>query len=189
MKQDISIQEVEKIRSSQEVIDRAEKLGLEAYMLDASDIPVEDRGRLKCAYGCRGYGKRLSCPPHTISTDEFRHILQEYSTAILLIEEFDMSDEEDILKAWSRLRKPSFHKMLGLEYEAFRKGFTYAQLLRPGACNECDTCEDKCIKPEVRRFPPEAVGINLMKLTQKLGLDLRFCDTKHIKCVGILLLE
>ncbi|TGC09349.1 DUF2284 domain-containing protein [Methanolobus halotolerans] len=158
-------------------------------MLDAPDIPVENRGRLKCEYGCKGYGKRLSCPPHIISIEEFRVILKEYSNAILLTEEFDTSGEDDILKAWSELRKSSFRKMLELEYGAFRNGFTYAQLLRPGACNECDTCEAKCIKPDVRRFPPEAVGINLMKLTEQQGIDLRFCNKNRIKCIGILLLE
>lgn len=149
------------------VISKAEESGLSAYMLDTSDIIVENRAALKCAYGCRGYGKRLSCPPHIISIDEFRKMLKEYSTAILLIEKHDTSDEKDILKAWSRLRKGSFHKMLDLEYFAFRNGFTFAQLLRPGACNECEVCGEICNKPELRRFPPEAVGINLSATMEK----------------------
>ncbi|WP_342305077.1 DUF2284 domain-containing protein [Methanolobus sp. ZRKC5] len=171
------------------LFDRAKEFGLAAYLLDASEIDVENRARLKCAYGCRGYGKRLSCPPHIISIDEFRDILREYSAAILLIEEHDTSDEKDIFKAWSRLRKDSFHKMLELEHEAFRNGFTYAQLLRPGACNECDTCGDVCRKPEMRRFPPEAVGVNLSKLMEKKGLEIEYCNFDRVKCVGILLLE
>ncbi|SFM30142.1 DUF2284 domain-containing protein [Methanolobus profundi] len=171
------------------VITKAEELGLSAYMLDASDIDVENRVRLKCAYGCRGYGKRLSCPPHIISIDEFRKMLKEYSTAILLIEEHDTSAEDDIFKAWSRLRKGSFHKMLDLEYFAFRKGFSFAQLLRPGACNECAICGEECNKPELRRFPPEAVGINLSKLMEKKGLEIEYCNFDRVKCVGILLLE
>ena len=58
------------------ILDKTEELGLEAYLLDASEIDVENRARLKCAYGCRGYGKRLSCPPHIIFIDEFRKMLQ-----------------------------------------------------------------------------------------------------------------
>ncbi|WP_242492658.1 DUF2284 domain-containing protein [Methanolobus psychrotolerans] len=171
------------------IITKAEELGLAAYMLNASDIYVENRVKLKCAYDCRGYGKRLSCPPHIISIDEFRKILKEYNTAILLIEEHDTFAEKDILKAWSRLRKATFHKMLELEHDVFRKGFTYAQLLRPGACNECETCGDKCNKPEMRRFPPEAVGVNLSKLMEKNGLEMEYCNFDRVKCVGILLLE
>ncbi|WP_406657379.1 DUF2284 domain-containing protein [Methanolobus sp. ZRKC2] len=169
--------------------EKALKLGLEAYMLDASDIPVENRTRLKCVYGCRGYGRRLSCPPHVMPVDEFRQILKEYSTAILLIEEFDTSDAKDIIKAWSSIRKGSFHKMFELEYHAFREGFSFAQLLRPGACNECDICGEKCSKPDRRRFPPEAVGINLEKALNTAGTKLEFCDTDRVKCIGILLLD
>jgi Predicted metal-binding protein len=176
-------------KDSNSVMAKAEELGLTAYMLNASDIDVENRAKLKCAYGCRGYGKRLSCPPHIISIDEFREILKEYNTAILLIEEHDTSAENDIFKAWSRLRKGSFNKMLELEHDAFRDGFTYAQLLRPGACNECEACGDVCNKPEMRRFPPEAVGINLSKLMEKNGLEMEYCNFDRVKCVGILLLE
>jgi predicted metal-binding protein len=171
------------------LIERALELGLRIYTLETKDIKVENRVRLKCAYGCRGYGKRLSCPPHVMDVDEFRNILKEYSKALLLIEEHDMSNEPDILKAWSHLRRESFRKMLELEYLAFRQGFIYAQLLRPGACNECDSCAEKCRKPEFRRFPPEAAGINVGKIMEMIGETLVFCDASDIKCIGILLLE
>ena len=171
------------------IIRRALELGLRAYPVKTAAIPVENRARIKCEYGCRGYGKRLSCPPHIMDIDEFRKILHEYDNALLLIEEHDMSHEPDILKAWSFLRRGSFHKMLELEYLAFREGFTYAQLLRPGACNECDVCAEKCRKPEFRRFPPEAVGINVGKIMDTVGETFIFCDPADIKCVGILLIE
>lgn len=173
----------------QAILEKAHELGLEAHVLNVSCIPVENRTRLKCAYGCRGYGKRLSCPPHVMPVDEFRQILKEYSTAILLIEEFDTTGIVDIIKAWSGIRKGSFHKMFDLEYYSFREGFTFAQLLRPGACNECEACAGECVKPDRRRFPPEAVGINLEKVLNMAGSELRFCDPDRVKCVGILLLE
>lgn len=171
------------------LIGRALELGLRAYTLETKYIEVENRTRLKCAYGCRGYGKRLSCPPHVMDIDEFRKILKEYNRSLLLIEEYDMSNEPDILKAWSHLRRESFHRMLELEYLAFRQGFTYTQLLRPGACNECEICAEKCRKPEFRRFPPEAVGINVEKAMDLVGEKLVFCDASDVKCVGILLLD
>ncbi|WP_407356346.1 DUF2284 domain-containing protein [Methanolobus sp. WCC5] len=177
------------VKDSHIILDKAKEIGLAAYPLDTSQIDVENRAQLKCAFGCRGYGKRLSCPPHIISINSFRDILKEYSKAILLIEEHDTSAEDDILKAWSGLRKGSFRKMLELEHLAFRHGFTFAQLLRPGACNECETCAEKCNKPEMRRFPPEAVGINLSRLMEKKGLEIEYCNFSRIKCVGILLLD
>ncbi|OPY22225.1 MAG: hypothetical protein A4E24_00082 [Methanomethylovorans sp. PtaU1.Bin093] len=171
------------------IIRRALELGLRAYPVKTAGIPVENRARIKCEYGCKGYGKRLSCPPHIMNIDEFRKILHEYDKALLLIEEHDMSHEPDIFRAWSFLRRGSFHRMLELEYLAFREGFTYAQLLRPGACNECDVCAEKCRKPELRRFPPEAVGINVGKIMDTVGETFVFCDPADIKCVGILLIE
>jgi predicted metal-binding protein len=174
----------------EDLIEKASEMGIKAYFLKAEDIPVENRIALKCAYGCRGYGKRLSCPPYVMSVDEFRKVIEEYKSALLLVEEYDTSKMKDVLEAWGGLRKDSFHKMLEIEHEAFRKGFTFAHLLRPGSCNECETCNlEKCVKPEMRRFAPEAVGINLLKAMEEAGLGLEFCKPEKTLCIGILLLE
>jgi len=174
----------------EDLFKKASEFGLKAYFVDAGDIPIENRIALKCAYGCRGYGKRLSCPPNIISVEEFRKIIGEYNSALLLVDECDTSLVSDILEAWGEIRKDSFHKMLELEHEAFREGFTFAHLLRPGSCNECDVCNLKeCIKPELRRFAPEAVGVNIQKAMEKAGLVLEFCKPEKTVCVGILLLE
>lgn len=151
---------------------------------------MENRIALKCAHGCRNYGERLSCPPHILSIEEFRKILSEYSDVLLLVEEHDTEGVQDILEAWGKLQKESFHKMLELEQEAFRKGFIFAHLLRPGPCNECEKCSlKKCVKPEIRRFPPEAVGVNLQEVLEKAGTKLEFCKPDKTVCVGILLVR
>ena len=174
----------------EDLVEKASEMGLKAYFMSAEDIPVENRIALKCAYGCRSYGKRLSCPPHIMSVEEFRKVIGEYSSALLLVDERDTSRVPDVLEAWAEIRKDSFHKMYELEQEAFREGFTFAHLLRPGSCNECEICNlEKCVKPEMRRFAPEAVGINLEKAMEDAGLVLEFCKPEKTVCVGILLLE
>lgn len=174
----------------EDLIEKASEIGIKAYFLKAEDVPVENRIALKCAYGCRGYGKRLSCPPYVMSVEEFRKVIEEYKSALLLVDEYDTSGIQDILEAWSELRKDSFHKMFELEQEAFREGFTFAHLLRPGSCNECEICNlEKCVKPEMRRFAPEAVGINIQKAMEEAGLTLEFCKPQKTSCIGILLLE
>lgn len=174
----------------EDLIRKASELGVKAYFLKAENIPVENRIALKCAYGCRGYGKRLSCPPYVMSVDEFRKVIGEYKSALLIVDEYDTSGIQNVLEAWSGIRKDSFHKMYELEQEAFREGFTFAHLLRPGSCNECETCNlEKCVKPEVRRFAPEAVGINVQKAMEEAGLVLEFCKPEKTSCIGILLLE
>jgi predicted metal-binding protein len=174
----------------EDLVGKASEMGLRAYFLNAKDIPIENRIALKCAYGCKGYGKRLSCPPYVMSIDEFKKVIGEYRSALLLVDECDTSGITDILEAWGELRQNSFHKMYELEQEAFREGFTFAHLLRPGSCNECEICNlERCIKPEMRRFAPEAVGINLEKAMENSGLVLEFCKPEKTLCVGILLLE
>jgi predicted metal-binding protein len=172
------------------LVKKASDMGLKAYFLDAKDIKIENRTALKCAYGCKDYGTRLSCPPYVMSIDEFRKIISEYSSALLLVDEHNTTGVPNILEAWSGLQKDSFHKMFELEHEAFRKGFTFAHLLSHGSCNECEVCNLKsCKKPEMRRFPPEAVGINLIKVMENAGLGLEFCKPEKIVFIGILLIE
>ncbi len=171
-------------------IKKASEMGLKAYFLDVREIPIENRTSLKCAYGCKSYGKRLSCPPYITSIDEFRKIIAEYTSALLLVDEHVSIGVNDLFEAWSKFQNDSFHKMFELEQEAFRSGFTFAHLLRPGPCNECKVCNlQNCIKPEMRRFPPEAVGINLHKTMEDSGLVLEFCKPDKISCIGLLLLE
>ncbi len=174
----------------EDLVKKASDMELKAYFLDAKDLKIENRTALKCAYGCKDYGTRLSCPPYVMSIDEFRKVMAEYSSALLLVDEHDIAEVTDIMEAWSGLRKDSFHKMFELEHEAFRKGFTFAHLLSHGSCNECEVCNLKiCIKPEMRRFPPEAVGINLIKVMENVGLGLEFCKPEKMVFIGILLIE
>jgi predicted metal-binding protein len=174
----------------EDLIEKASEMGLKAYFMETRNIPIENRIALKCAYGCKGYGKRLSCPPYVMSVDEFRKVIGEYSSALLLVDEHNTTEVHDILEAWGKMRKDSFHKMFELEQEAFREGFTFAHLLRPGSCNECEICNlERCVKPEMRRFAPEAVGINLHGAMEETGLVMEFCKPEKTLCIGILLLE
>jgi predicted metal-binding protein len=52
-----------------------------------------------------------------MSIEEFRKVMVEYSSALLLVDEHDTSEVSDILEAWSGIRKDSFHKMLEIELE------------------------------------------------------------------------
>lgn len=167
----------------------AQNKNIDAYLIKAEDIVVENRVYLKCAYGCNDFGKRLNCPPNTISIGEFREILKEYAKGIILIEKYELNKEKDIMSVWDEIRKESFEKMLELEKEAFREGYEFAHLLRPGSCNECIECKDYCLKPHVRRFSPEAVGVNLSKTLEKIDIKLDYNNYKIINLIGILLMD
>ena len=107
------------------------KLGAsDAKPIKASDIIVRNWVRLKCQYGCGGYGKRLTCPPYSPKLEEFRKVLKEYNWAVLL--RFKPKEPE---YDW---RSP--HEVVAeLEREAFLSGYYSAFGL---ACGPCPFCED-----------------------------------------------
>ncbi len=49
-----------------------------AKIVKAEDVIVADWVRLKCQYGCGGYGKRLSCPPYSPTPSETRKVMAGY---------------------------------------------------------------------------------------------------------------
>jgi predicted metal-binding protein len=66
--------------------------------------------------------------------------------------------------------------MLELEKAAFNAGnpFAFTTLCSPG-CRLCETCnvqEGKCIHPHLKRFAPEALGINVIKTTEHAGMPI-----------------
>ena len=71
--------------------------------IDPKSIHVANWVRLKCQYGCGGFGKFLTCPPYSPTPEETRKILSEYSTAILLqIPEIEPDVKS---KIWRKFKK------------------------------------------------------------------------------------
>jgi predicted metal-binding protein len=61
------------------------KMGaVDAKIITADKVVVEDRIVLKCKVGCTNYGKTLACPPHAPTPEEFRKIVSEYSYALFM---------------------------------------------------------------------------------------------------------
>lgn len=76
-----------RIECEQEIlklIDLAEARGAKAKKISTKDITIADWVRFKCRFGCKGYGKHLSCPPYAPTPDETRAMVSEYSTGLIL---------------------------------------------------------------------------------------------------------
>ncbi|CAH2214273.1 DUF2284 domain-containing protein [Tepidibacter aestuarii] len=172
-----------------DIVDFSNSHNIKAYTIEAKDIIVEERVYLKCAYGCKDFGKRLNCPPNCISIDKFKKILSEYDKALILLEEYKTSSKENMIDEWEDARRESFRKMIEIEKFAFNSGYTFAHLLRPGSCNECQICKEKCSKPSLRRFSPEAVGVNLDKTLKNVNIKIDYSGYSIINLIGILLVE
>jgi predicted metal-binding protein len=139
------------------------KRAIELGALDAKVIPIESVVtaawvRMRCQYGCAGYGRRLSCPPYSPTPEQTQKVLDCYKTGILM--------RGDLWKV-----NPI---MVALEREVFLSGYYKAWSLGEGPCHTCDTCALKagCRYPQQLRPSMEASGIDCFKTCANNGYTL-----------------
>src|SRR4030043_1958489 len=56
----------------------------DARIVSPSDVETSPWVRLKCQFGCDGYGGCLVCPPFTPTPEQMRKVLDAYRRAILI---------------------------------------------------------------------------------------------------------
>jgi len=199
------------------LVKKAKELGAAgAKVIPVSDIVVENRVPMKCRTGCIGYGKKLTCPPHVPTPDEFRKILSEYRHALLVKYISPAVAEPDVIcsiyKYWLDPEAPADRKekaakfwndhfhgtgtfapmMLELERTAFNAGYPFALAFVNGSCRLCETCNVKagiCVHPTQARIPEHAVGVNMVKTAEKAGMPIRFPVQGHPELMALLLID
>ena len=148
---------------------RALRLGAsEAKAIRARDVYVRHWVRLKCQYGCGGFGERLTCPPYSPTPEEMRKVIDEYSSAILLRFRPDSARTHEVVAK--------------LEKEAFLSGYYSAFGLACGPCPYCDECNLKeCVHPDLARPSMEACGIDVYATVRRAGFNLRVLKSRYEK--------
>ncbi len=121
----------------------------DALIIDTAKIFTAPWVRMKCRFGCSGYGKRLCCPPHTPDHDETRAVLDSYKHALLCH------------RRWGKGYKfvGGFNDIIvDLETAIFLDGYYKALGLGSGPCTLCKTCDTSgtCKNPERARPAMEA---------------------------------
>jgi predicted metal-binding protein len=140
---------------------------LDAKLISADSIVVGDWVRLKCQYGCNGYGKKLTCPPYSPKPEETKRILQDYDSALLFRVGPSRIGHEVVVK---------------LEREAFLGGFYRAFGLGEGPCPFCKACNlQRCVHPELARPSMEACGIDVYATVRKAGFELNVVTKREQK--------
>ncbi len=125
--------------------------------------------RLKCQYGCDGYGQCRTCPPDSPTPEQTRRLLGEYSRAILL-RSGPHTGDGDSDEHYVALRRTA----ADLERELFLSGHHKAWSMSNGPCDICEVCDrDKpCVDPEHARPSMEACGIDVFTTVRAAGWEI-----------------
>jgi predicted metal-binding protein len=150
-----------------------------ARVMPASRVVTAEWVRLKCQFGCAGYGKRLGCPPRTPTPGETRRVLAGYRHALILA-----GDEPRGRRA--RLAAE-------IERAAFLDGLYKAFGLGAGPCRLCAECNvgGRCRHPESGRPAMEACGIDVYATCRNAGIELNVVTSRRQKprYVNLVLLD
>ena len=139
----------------------------DASIVLPSDVETAAWVRLKCQYGCGGYGQCLVCPPYTPTAEQIRTVLDGYERALLI--HFDAEAEVKAIVA-------------DLERSIFLRGAWKAFGLGAGPCyfcKECDLQTKQCRHPEQARPSMEACGIDVFSTVKKAGLPIKVVRTRR----------
>ena len=137
------------------------------HMISPSEVITAPWVRLKCQFGCEGYGQCLVCPPFTPTPEQMRAALDSYKRAMLI-----HFDAEAGVKA----------TVADLERTIFLLGAWKAFGLGAGPCYFCKECElqtKECRYPERARPSMEACGIDVFSTVRKAGFPIEVVRTRR----------
>lgn len=139
---------------------RADASVLKAIVIDPAEVVTAAWVRLKCQYGCEGYGRYLVCPPHSPDHQQFRRVLECYRRALLL----HFAPEAEVKAVMAELERRVF--LLGA-WKAFALGAGPCYF-----CSQCTAGKQPCRHPEKARPAMEACGIDVFSTVKKFGLPI-----------------
>jgi predicted metal-binding protein len=139
--------------------------------IDPATIVVAEWVRMKCMYGCSGFGKNACCPPNTLPVVECRRFFDEYRTAAIFHFEKKVAKPED-RRQWCReINK----RLLELERGVFLSGYHKAFLLFVDSCHLCAECANtraECKNPKSARPAPEAMAVDVFATARGCGYPI-----------------
>lgn len=161
-----------------EIVKKALELGAKkAKVVPAPSIETAPWVRLKCQFGCGGYGSSLMCPPHSPTPDQTRKVIDSYEKAVL----FEAGRGEP-----TRIAQR-------LEQELFLEGYYKALGFGCGPCRLCKECgfDAGCRHPYEARPSMEACGIDVFATVRKHAFEIDVVrspsDPQHY--FGVVLIE
>jgi len=148
-------------------IKRAKELGaIDSKIIPADTVVTAEWVRIKCQFGCGGYGRGLTCPPYSPTPEQTRKMLSYYKNALLIHvdEEAEINDIVPII-----------------EKEAFFDGYFKAFGIGAGPCYLCEKCSKFCKHPREARPAMEACGIDVFSTVRGHGFPIETLSTRNCK--------
>jgi len=163
---------------------KALEVGFEgARVIDPCSIVTAEWVRMKCQFGCPGFGMSRCCPPHSPTPEVTRGVIDSYDKAILLYKQVEKEG-----------RGKDFNDaIVRLEIEIFLDGYYKAWSMGSGPCRRCKTCDlaGGCKHGYEARPSMEACGIDVFKTVRDNGFHIEVVRTREEerKGYGVILVE
>ena len=146
----------------QEYCDKAVGFGFtHAQPIHPSSVVTAWWVRMKCQFGCPGFGRSYCCPPDTPTPDQTRQVLDSYKRAILFHKETPPATGR------FKSRHQALRKLVELEQELFKDGYYKALVYLAGPCRFCKECGkvkgEPCNNGFMARPAMEACGIDVFQ--------------------------
>ena len=157
---------------TQQLLNKGRQYGLtDIIPFSTEKINVAHWVNLKCRYGCNRYNTNWACPPATPDPEKTQAILDEYSTALLLVgsKRFSSFYVDNARKRINQVR--CWKGTITLERLLFLEGYYKAFSLVGECCALCKECAypDECRFPQEKRPSVESFSIDVIGTLQNLG--------------------
>jgi predicted metal-binding protein len=144
----------------------------EAKAINPAGVVTAPWVRLKCQFGCIGYGKGHCCPPETPTPEQMRKVLESYGRAIL----FHFVSEKGPSHERKHARIDFLEALVDLEGEMFKDGYYKALAILAGPCSLCTPCgktqNEPCRFGHRARPSMEACGIDVYATARGNGFEV-----------------
>ncbi len=135
-----------------------------AKVVDPRSVVTAEWVRMKCQFGCPGFGTSHCCPPHTPPPDLTRKVIDSYHKAILVHRRIPKGEKT----------KPFNETIVNFEIKIFLEGYYKAWSMGSGPCRLCKECDPTtaCKHGYEARPSMEACGIDVFKTARDNGFSI-----------------
>jgi len=146
-----------------------------AKVVEPGSVATAEWVRLKCQFGCPGFGRSLCCPPHSPTPEVTRRVIDSYQKAILLHRHIPhVPKRREVAKHFNEM-------VVRLEIDIFLGGYYKAWSMTSGPCRLCKECDvnSDCKHGYEARPSMEACGVDVFQTARENGFPIQVVRTQE----------